>query len=189
MATYDLCTLDQVKDFIGMTGSNSQVDDLLEDLITMVSDTFSKLCGVTQFKAQDYTEYYNGNGLTELHVDQRPVNSVSLLAEDYDWLWGTDSTYESTAYAIMDDNIVLKDETFPEGRRNIKITYNAGYSTIPTDLNLACMLEVVKLYNSKETIDVISKSYGDGSAVTRFLGGLLPDVKNILRRYAGTGVY
>lgn len=184
-----LTTLDNVRDYIGMTGSNSIVDDLLEDLIVRVTELFEKYCGLSQFKSQSYTDYLDGSGSQRLFLDQRPIISIELLAADYDWTWGTDSTYAATDFRVIDDHIVLKDETFPEGIGNIKVTFTAGYAEIPNDLKQACIMEVARLYKRKDTIDVISKSYDAGGSVTKYIDGILPEVKNTLKRYIGNGVY
>ena len=188
MASYDLASLDDVKDYLGMTGSDTIVDDLLEDLVTRVTVAFHKYCGIEQFIAKDYTEYQSGSGTPDLFPKNIPVNSVSLLASDYDWTFGADSTYTATDFAILDDRIVLKDEVFPEGLRNIKVIYNAGYTSAPEDLKQVCIMEVARLYKLKDNIDVSQKSGPDGS-VTKLQQGFLPDTINILKRYSSVGVY
>lgn len=189
MTTTDCATLDQVKDFMGMTGSNALIDELIEDLISRVTDMFHKYCGVDQFKSKSYTEYYSGSGTRELFTDQRPIISVESIAIDHDWIWGTDSTVASTDYAIMDDCIVLKATYFTTGTRNIKVIYTAGFATIPNDLTLACIMETARIFKRRENIDVVSKSYDGGGSVTKFMEGMLPESKRILNRYIGAGVY
>lgn len=188
MASYDLASLDDVKDYLDIRGSDTIVDDLLEDLISRVTVAFHNYCGINQFIAQDYTEYQSGSGTPDLFPKNTPVNSVSLLAEDFDWVWGTDSTFSSDEYAILDDRIVLKDEVFPEGIRNIKITYNAGYTSAPLDLKQVCIMEVGRIYKLRNNIDVSQKSGPDGS-VTKLQQGFLPDTINVLKRYIGVGIY
>jgi len=184
-----LVTVDEVKSYVNITTSIDNLEDTLEDLINRVTDWFHRTCGVEQFEAKNYTEYYNGTGTNELMVDQRPINSISILADDIDWQWTSDTYFDSDDYAILDDMIVLKDEIFTEGIRNIKITYNAGYSTIPDILKQACIDEVVNLYNRREDLDLLTKTYADGGSITRSTDPMLPRTRDILKRFMGVGIY
>jgi len=188
MATYDLASLDEVKEYMGMTGSQSGVDDTLEDLITRISDLFHNYCKVTQFKTKTYTEYYSGQGNQELFLDQRPIQTITSIKQDSEWTFGADSTFAAGNYAILDDRVVMKDNYFREGIRNIKIVYTAGYDTIPGDLKQACIEEVVRKFKKRENVDVLSRTSIDGG-ITKVADGLLADTITILKRYLGTGVY
>ena len=50
-----LTTLDNVKNFYGMVGAKQLDDDLLEDLIDRVTESFQSYCNVTAFKQNTYT--------------------------------------------------------------------------------------------------------------------------------------
>lgn len=187
--TNSLCSLDDVKNYLNIKGSDSVMDNLLEGLIVRVTESFEKYCGIKQFKSQTYTEYYDGNGERELFVNNVPLTSISEINEDTDWVFGSDTTIGSDEYAIMDEcRITMKSEYFTQGIRNFKITYTAGYSTIPNDLKQAAIMEVVRIYKLKDNIDVSQKAGPDGS-VTKLQQGFLPDTVNILKRYLGIGVY
>ena len=188
MASYDLCTLDEVRDYMGMTGSSSVVDDVLADLITRVTEGFHKDCGVTQFKATDHTEYYSGAGTIELFVINTPVNTIASIYEDSDWVYGEDTKIDEDTYAPLNNMVVLKDSVFNIGIRNIKITYNAGYNDIPGDLKQACIEETVRKFKKRENVDIISKSGADGS-FTKIQHGKLKDTIEILKNYKSLGVY
>lgn len=184
-----LCSLDEVKNYMNIKGSDSIMDDVLENLCVRVTEAFEKYCGVKQFKSQTYTEYYDGNGCRELFINNLPLTSITSIAEDSDWDFTSDSTIGSDEYAIVDEcRIAMKTDYFTHGIRNFKIIYTAGYSTIPNDLKQAAIMEVVRLYKLKDNIDVSQKSGPDGS-VTKLQQGFLPDTTNILKRYLGIGVY
>jgi hypothetical protein len=188
MEATDLCTLDQVKDYMGMTGSNATIDNLLETLITSMTDFFHSLCGVNQFKSKSYTEYYSGNKRRTMFLDQKPVISIESVAIDNDWVWASDSTISSDEYMLVDNELILKSDYFISGDANVKIIYTAGYSTIPNDLSLACVMETVRIFKRRESIDIISKSYDGGGSVTRYMEGMLPEVRMILKKYRNVGV-
>jgi len=145
----ELTTKARVKEFMGMDSDFTDDDDLIDRLITEESKKISQECQRT-FHAADYTEYYCGDGSNKLLVDNYPVNSVSGIWDDTDKEWGSDTQIDSDDIIIsnrVDGLIILKDTYFTESDlENIKITYNAGYSTIPTDLELACIQRVVADY-------------------------------------------
>lgn len=189
MAANDLCTLDQIKDYIGMTGSNAVIDTVIESIITSVTELFQSMCGVKQFKSKSYTEYYSGDNKRSIFLNQRPVISVESVSIDSDWTWSADSTIGSDEYMVINNEVLMKNDTFTYGDANIKVIYNAGYATIPDDLKLACIMETARIFKKRDNIDVTSKSYGDGGSVTKYMEGMLPEVKIILKKYRNIGVF
>jgi len=189
MASYDLCTLDECREYMDMKGTDSLVNDLLADLITRVSDRFHQYVGITQFKSQSYTEYYSGQGNQELFLDKRPIISVTTIKEDSEWAFGNDSTKSSDDYAILDDRVVLKDDSFGAGIRNIQVIYTAGYATIPGDLRQACIEEVSRAFDKRQNVDISSRTLPDTTTFTARNDSLMPDTIDVLKRYIGVGVY
>jgi hypothetical protein len=138
-----LTTLNNLKLFLGINTANTDDDTLLTNLISMVSAGMENECQRT-FLAANYTEYYKGDGTNRLLVNQYPINSVASIYDDIDRVWGSDTQIEAAAISISDrisGIVILEDDIFSESDdiENIKITYNAGYSTIPTDLESACI--------------------------------------------------
>jgi len=165
VATNALATLDEVKDFYGMTGSKQTDDDLIEDLINRITQLFQTYCGVASFKATNYTEYLDGEGSKYIFPKNAPIISVSNLWDDTDWAWASDSLIASTDYRVIDNKyIVYKDSLFATGDQNIKLSYRAGYEAIPLDLKQACIQEVTIRYKHRRDIDILTKSLEDGDA-------------------------
>jgi len=187
MATTDLCTLEEVKNYMGISGSNSDVDDLFEVLINNVTTSFSSYCGINQFKAANYIEYLSGDGVNYIFLINTPINNITYIAEDSDWVFDSDTYYEDDEYAIIDDMVVLKNSIFPKGVRNLKVSYNGGYATIPKDLNQACIEEVVRKYKKRSNVDLISKSTAEGG-FTKIQHGMLKDTIDVLKKYKARGV-
>lgn len=189
MADYDLTTLDAVKDFGGLKGSTSEVDDVIEDLITRVTESFHSYCDVKQFKQKTYTEYYDGNGTDLLFPYNTPLISVTEINICSDWLWGSDTTTAPTDYRIVNNSyIILKDTYFTSGSQNVKVKYSAGYETIPNDLIQACIEEVLRKHNHRTDFDLTGKALADGS-VTYTEKGFLTSTKMILDKYRQLRVY
>lgn len=190
MAAYDLCTLDDVREYMGMTGSKPTVDELLKDLITRVSDKFHTICGVTQLKLQSYTKQYSGNGTDTLIIyDERPLVEITSLAQDSDWVFAADTTCAADTYMILDDSIVFRDNIFLTGKGNIQVMFTSGFAIIPYDLVQACAQDVFRIYKLRDNIDIATKSFDSGGSFTKVQQGMTDDVKQTLRKYMGRGVY
>lgn len=180
--SYALCSLQDVKDFLGPMGTAEPDESLFESLINNVSVTFANYCGVEQFKTKNYIEYHDGAGSRYIFPRNVPVNSVDEINEDPDWVWGSDTTIGEDDYRIVDKHYIVCDVIFAIAEQSIKIEYNAGFATIPYDLKEACIEEVARKYKHRKDLDVSSKSAQDGttSYITK---DFLPSTKLILDKY------
>ena len=74
--------------------------------------------------------------------------------------------------------------TLNKGVNNIKVVYNAGYATIPYDLEQAVLELVAQKYHAadkmKQNIESMS---AHGETVKYFMGVMLPETKAVLDRY------
>jgi len=163
-----LISLEEAKQFI-----NKDLNDQTEDnKILQYINSASWYCNSfthRKLKARDLTEYYSGDGSNTLMVNNYPINSIASIYDDLDRAYGADTLIDSGDYVIMPTTLAFKvvydGGVFMRGIRNIKITYNAGYSTIPWDLREAC-LELVGFYwmNTEEKrFGILSINLGDGS--------------------------
>ncbi|MBU1067732.1 hypothetical protein KKE60_08090 [Patescibacteria group bacterium] len=125
---------------------------LLDDMINAVSQDIENKLG-RKIKAQDFEDYFfSGNNRREICLPNYPINSVTSL-EYYDQNGGVVlQTYtENTDYFIKEDGTVgiLVSAVGPwlSGVDNYRITYNAGYATVPEDLKLACKILCSIAYN------------------------------------------
>jgi len=188
VATGSLATLDEIKDFYQF-GSTKQIDDdLLEDLSDRVTILFQTYCEVKSFYAADYTDVYDGSGTKYLFLNNTPINSVSEVNEDSDWVWASDTTVGDSEYRIIDNKyLVMKDDVFVCGDQNYRVTYNAGFTTIPLDLKQVAIEEIVRRYKHRKDFDVVAKSLDDGN-VTYSEKGLLTSTKQVLNKYRQNAV-
>lgn len=177
-----LTTLQAVKDYLGIT-SNAD-DALLESFINRVTDSFEAYCA-RKFKSASYTEYHDGKGSDKLFPKQAPITTVTSIYDDSEWAWGASTLIASTEYRIVDEAYIqLKSTTFMDDVQNVKITYTAGYSTIPADVEHACIEQAAWLYRkSKGQLQgVAAKSLADGS-ISYSARDLLPELKLALEPY------
>jgi len=181
MAANNLCSLEEIKEFYGFTGSQAEDDDLIETLIERVTYDFQNYCGIDSFLADDYVEYVDGNGSRYLFVKNTPINSVASIYEDPDWVWSASSEISSDDY-LVNSNYILYKDIWSAGLSNYKVSYNGGYTEIPLDLKQCAIEEILKKYKRRKDFDVANKSLSDGSALY-FDQGYLSSTFRILSRY------
>lgn len=138
----ELTTLANLKQYLDIDTDQTTDDTFLQNLITRISDDMERYCQRT-FNASDLTEYYKGSGTRILLLRNYPVNSVTSIHDDTELEFGADTAIDSDDIKISDavnGTIILNEGIFTESEKeNIKVVYNAGYSTIPSDLEQACI--------------------------------------------------
>ena len=114
----------------------------LEDTINRATDVIDKYCNRT-FKSTTYTnEYYDGTGGKYLFLKNFPI-TVLTSVEYYDRISAqvTSELTEDTDYIAYYDEGMLYSNGWTSGRKNIRVTYTAGYSSadMPQAVVLACL--------------------------------------------------
>ena len=181
-----LCTRKQVKDYLKITGSESTSDNLLNDLINRISTAFQSFCG-RNLNTATYTEYYDG-GCYEIWLDNYPIQSIAEVNDDSDWAWNTSTLVPSADYIIADERSIYLNGLFGRGRKNIKITYTAGYDAVPEDIRQSCIEEVGRKFKHRTDFDETGKTLDDGS-VTYQDGNFPPDIDPIAAEVSSTHFY
>ena len=179
-----LATVNEVKRFLGVIAGSSDDDDVIEEIINGNSTLFESYCNC-KFTASDYTEYHSKKNYDsgKLFLKKTPINSVASIYEDSDRAFGESTLISSSDYGVVDELYVeYYDTSFSRGMNTIKITYNAGHSTIPSDISSACIMESSRLFKRRKEIDISAKSLPDGSA-SMFTGSFLPQVTETLKKY------
>jgi hypothetical protein len=156
-----LVSLATTKDHMEIPSANTSQDIRLERLINTASTMIENQCS-RKLKQTTVTEYQDGRGSDRILLREYPASKPSALYIDNDWAWGADTLIDSTSYDILNDSevILASGLYFRSGRRNIKITYQAGFSTIPDDLVQAALMLVEYMYaaTNDRRIGVSSKS-------------------------------
>lgn len=148
----DLTTLSQVKTFLTITDTDS--DSILQNLITGTSQFILQYIN-RNFFLQNYTEYHSGNGNPEIVVSEWPVTAVASLYDDTSRLYTASTLIATTDYVWWEDGRIELDRglRFAIGRKNIQVTYAAGYdpSDIPMDLQMAVWKIVALTFKDSST--------------------------------------
>jgi hypothetical protein len=130
----------------------SEYDATMQQMaVESASELIERACDRT-FASTEYTETLDGDGTDVLFPRQYPISSVASLVINE----------EAVAdYEALEQSIYRK-VGFPRGRRNIEVTYTAGYATIPSTLKLtATRLAADILRGSKREGAVTSSKLAD----------------------------
>ena len=160
MAAGDLTDLPTVKAVANITTSTSANDLVLSLLITAISAFVPNQIN-RQILAANYVENYRGNGKDRLLLRQRPVLAISAVV----WQGQSAITTPGDAFAgttgVTTDgrSAILVNYTIPRGA-DVRVSYAAGYSTVPADLSLAVAELVAEEYARRTRIGESSRSQG-----------------------------
>jgi len=157
-----LTSVSNVKSFLDI--SNTSDDTLIQNIIYRVTDQIQSYCR-RDFFSTEYTEYYDGDGSKTLIVNQFPITAIDSIYDDIDYQWGSDDEISSDDIifnANSNDSksgiINLDTDYFSIGKQNIKITYTAGYSTIPYDIEKAAiLLSAIEYFTGKTFMNANSE--------------------------------
>jgi uncharacterized phiE125 gp8 family phage protein len=185
LVSYALTSLATVKEYLNITVGSE--DNLLERLINSCTDFIESYCG-RRFKIEVYvSEKYDGNSEKKLYLKNYPIILVSELKID------------NIVIALADFKIYNNEGSlyytagFNKEMQNILVSYQAGYSTIPYDLEQACIKLVAGIYQSRggtaatgvksENIGDYSVSYFGGSEGAISITNIPWDVEKTLIKY------
>ncbi len=168
---------------------NGLENDYLSALIEAASAAIEKYCG-REFAESERTETYDGDGSRELFVRTFPLGALETVTvvdadeTEYDG----DGFRLDTRIGRIVPKIGAGLSRFPAGVQNLRVTYTGGFSTIPADVQEACVQTVQAMRGATSDSNdagMQSERIGDYSYV-RFdasTHGLTPSVKALLAPY------
>ncbi len=172
LADNALCSLADVKESLGIASSDTTKDNILVRKINQASQQIENYCGRV-FRVLDYTEEYTGSNIDQLVLNQRPLNSVTTLEYRATTL-NTDNWYtiNNTYYHTDDKAGILRLLFDAVGRWDRwRVTYNAGYSTIPSDLAEACASLACYYYQNRSGVTQVQMEQ-EGQRTIRYFQGI-----------------
>lgn len=145
--------------------SHANEDTQLAAIVAQVSAGVSEWCQ-RRFAETTYTdEEYDGPGGRALYLRAWPVSSVASFKLDTQRTWAASSALtEGTDWMVRNDEMgwgrvdrLPDGYRWPRGRRIIRVTYTAGYSTIPAAVQLAAMRWAAVIYQRSDlALDAVS---------------------------------
>jgi hypothetical protein len=208
MATGDLTTLANVKLMLGVDTGDTTSDSVLNFLITSESAFFVQQIGRDILQAS-YTESLDGHsdrfrtrhafspwiagflggvgsrgygyGITLRNV---PVASVQSVTVDGATIPAGSNPGQDTqvdGWILNGDRIELLGGSyaFTPGIKNVVITYTAGYSTVPSDVERGVIDLVVWRYRERDRVAQRSKNVG-GENVTFMVDAIPPTTQAVI---------
>lgn len=173
----DLTTLANAKQWLGVSGSTD--DALLTRLISASSD-FIKTWLSRDINQISYSSSRHGTGSIRLMLRNYPV--VSILALSIDGMVIPPSVNGSNGYVYDDFSIMLIGYIFTRGIMNVALSYTAGYPTVPTEIEQACIELVSIRYKERDHIGQVSSAMG-GQTVTYNQKDLSDSIEATLAQY------
>ena len=194
MAAYDIISATEFKTYFGVSGTDK--DTVIG---TFISDHSLWIEGYLKRKvkgSQTVTaELGNGNGTEIFYPKYGPITAVSVLQSRA-------SPTDSFADIVTDSSNILIDPLgedyvevygtyFPAGRSNIKITYTAGYSTMPAEIKQVCYeMVTIRFRESNDPafganrLGMESQSSSEsGGTSSKTYADMMPKWERILNRY------
>jgi len=188
---YALTTFDMAKDHLGIPDAVITSDERIKRHINAATDMLERLTDRMLKSRTGLVDIQSGRRNDRILVPQWPVTSITELWEDCDSDF-TDTTkiIPSSDYRIETTSrgegigIVLKSgKIFPNGKMNLKIVYDAGYATVPSDLEEACLFLMDFLYDIRQDRRVGTVQKGKNQENITYLESLPLWIQDTIGRY------
>jgi hypothetical protein len=179
----DLATLADVKAWLqqGQNSFPANDDALLSRLITATSHYIQTWLS-RPIAASDYLETRDGTGGQRLQFGIFPVLKVQSLTINGQVV-PLVAASGAAGYNFSATQLTVQGYEFFRGAQNIVVAYSAGYSTIPPDINQACIELVALRYRERSRVGEISKSMGGAETVSYSQKDLSDPIKTLLQQY------
>lgn len=168
LVSYALTSLANLKEALDIKVNAD--DDLLKNIINRSTDVVENYCGGRRFASTTHTnEEYDGNGRYYINLKHYPVTALTTYQRNYGTVGDTDwNSLEGDYIKLVSDTTdgpgqVYYIGGFLKGVRNYRFTYTAGYSTIPNDLEEACIILATYMYNARKSTGLKSETLGEYS--------------------------
>lgn len=185
----DLITLKEYKEYAGIASTNQ--DDIINSLIPKVSQLVKTYCrrSLVDYVNDSKIEVTSGGYGSKLFLKEYPLISVSSVEVSYDYGATYSDLVEFTDYAIdsEDGSIISISGDFPKMPNGYKITYSAGYETLPEDLKIA-VLDLVTYYLKNDASIHSPKAPGTNSVQIEYIttSALPAHIMRVIYQYMGS---
>lgn len=180
-----LTTVAKAKSHLAVTPADVSQDARIELFVNAASERVARYCD-RNFVAQSYTEYHSSNGTDFLIPKDYPVNSIAEIRVSSSQDWSVTPTPAADYFIEDNSDTISFAYQLPRGRQNIRLMYNAGYTAIPSDLELACLWFVEFFYRHRERGDMGRTSLGKGDESVGVLAEMPKMILQILNDYKRT---
>lgn len=184
-ASMDLTTTAKLKIYLGIAETDTSEDDLLAQLIAQNSKRIEAYCQ-RHFASSTLTDDFNGTGTNSLVLATRPLTQLTSVKIDCARSFPAESEIDTEELSLDSEAGIITriDNIFPRGVRNVRVVYVAGFSTVPDDINLACIkLAAASYAHAKSGADGIKSERIGEYSVEYEREDISPEVEGILESY------
>lgn len=188
----DLVTLAEYKAYAGIISTNQ--DAAISAIIPKVSQLVKTYCRRTfvDYVNDAYTEVQSGGRGSKLYLKEYPLIQFDSLEHSTDYGATYTTLVEYTDYVVdqEDGSIAVvgsSNTVFPKYINGYKLTYYAGYETLPEDLKLA-VLDLVTYYLKNDMSVHSPKAPGTNSVQIEYITttSLPAHIRRVLDLYMGS---
>lgn len=166
MAAQDLTTTARVKTHLGIKDTDTGADTLLGWLVTACSSWLIRQLGNRPIKSATFIEQFSGTGERGLTLAHGPVTAVNFVKVDGDPIPVRPSVVDD-GYVIDNGRIVLTaGYVFTPGVLNVEVSYIAGWSAVPEDIEQSVVLWVCELFRARDRVGLASRTVPSGETVS-----------------------
>jgi hypothetical protein len=188
-----LTSLNTAKNFLKIPLAETGTDAMIEIFINAASDDCERYCD-RRFAQATYTESHLGRGGNLIVLNQWPIISITELRVDTAADFSDPETViDSDDYMIgdSDNTLYLKNgKTFPNTRGflSVRVIYVAGYATVPSSLEHACLWLVNYYYKMWNTSNIGRPNKSKENESASYLQGWPDVVIKILNQFKRTEI-
>lgn len=154
----NLITRNEYKQYTGIIGDSQNA--LIDTLIPRVSELVKNFCrrSFIDYVNDAKVEVFSG-GFDKYYLREYPVIQVVSVEKSTDYGQNYTDLVEYTDYVYNpeDDSITYIRGDFPKLINGFKVSYYAGYETVPEDLKLA-VFDLLTYYMKSDTIQHTTRS-------------------------------
>lgn len=177
LLSYALTSVADVKESLGIASGDSSQNNLIIRKINQATEMIEGFCNLARdhhFASTTYTqEEYDGTGINQLSLKARPVTALSAfqfrssINNDDSW-----DDVDSDNY-FLDANAGVIDLLFTQSRNwnRYRVTYTAGFTTIPADLAEACVMLASSMVENSATGTGVKRKREGGREIEYFQSG------------------
>ena len=165
-----IITKTEYKTYAGLTTPNHDAE--IETLIPKVSAFVKNYCRTSfiDYVGDPKVEHFNG-GTNFFILKETPILQIQSFEASYDYGKTYSTLVEYTDWAL--DNSIqcvrsISTAGFPERINGYKVTYTAGYETIPEDLKLA-VCDMITYYRQNDSAVHSSKLPGSNAVPIEYI--------------------
>lgn len=158
---YNLTTKSVVKEHLGISGtSDDAFIDTLCDGVTAFIEKY--LGGQRIFATMHSEELHDGYEGRYLRLKNRYIYEDFTISVEVNGGSNENPSWVALGeneYQVYPDAGVIYLESKIAGRRNIRVTYKAGFSTIPADIELVATTMVGRFFNRRKSLGLTNEGF------------------------------